>query len=206
MPESLVLAPVEASVYYFNLLHIIMDVNFRHWLEYQEQWGHLADDEDVGFQGEFWGAAGSGVLPISQDTGNILIQHRSGQVEQPGTWGVFGGALKGQYMKELESGDQKAFERSAREEFEEEAGPMAQQAQLKPAYIFKKDNFEYRNFIGLVPYESDPKGNWESQGHKWVDWEGLLEIEPKHFGLAALIKNSGSLIKAISKRNAAVSV
>jgi hypothetical protein len=41
---------------------------------------------------KFWGNLGAGILPISR-TGRILIAYRSLDVNEPHTWGIFGGKL-----------------------------------------------------------------------------------------------------------------
>ena len=155
------------------------------------------DDDDVGFTGDdegltnrgFWGNAGAGVLAIAADTGKILVQLRSGSVEEPYTYGVVGGAVK--------ASDVSGFERAASEEFEEETGARLQK--LIPAFRFQSGHFVYQNFIGIVPSEFQPRMNWEADGYEWVTWEELLRLHPKHFGLEALIKNSADLIKRYAR-------
>src|SRR3569833_3234259 len=41
----------------------------------------------------FWGAQGAGVVFIAGDARRFLLAHRSEDVEQPGTWGTWGGAI-----------------------------------------------------------------------------------------------------------------
>ena len=41
----------------------------------------------------FWGRRGAGCVIMAQDTGRFCIAHRSENVEQPGTWGTWGGAI-----------------------------------------------------------------------------------------------------------------
>jgi len=65
-------------------------------------------------------------------------------------------------------------------------------------YVYRIPNqtFEYHNFLGLLPGEFIPDLDWESEGYKWVDWEELLNIEPKHFGLEKLLKQEQTKIKS----------
>jgi hypothetical protein len=55
-----------------------------------------------------------------------------------------------------------------------------------------------KNFIND---EFEPELDWESEGYKWVTFDELMEIEPKHFGLEGLLADSQSLetIKNIVK-------
>jgi 8-oxo-dGTP pyrophosphatase MutT (NUDIX family) len=166
-------------------------------MNFWEFWQKLEDDEedddDYGFtDAGFWGQAGAGILAIAQDTGRILLQKRSSEVQEPNTFGVVGGALKNQYMQNLD------FESSAKEEFLEETGSHIQK--LIPAYQYKDSSgFVYQNFIGILPQEFTPEINWEAEEYRWVTWDQLLQIEPKHFGLKELVFNSANLIKRYSK-------
>lgn len=164
-------------------------------------------DDDVGYadngEGErFWGSAGAGVLPICTSTGNILVQFRSSSVEQPHTWGTFGGALRGKHLRMMQQGNEMgAFQSAAMEEFLEEMGTNVGKVQLVPAFQFKKGNFKYQNFIGLVAKEINPKRTWESDGYEWITYRKLQDLEPKHFGLEALIDNSRQQIRQICERS-----
>lgn len=166
-------------------------MNFRKFIEMISR-----DPEDEGFvdsgEGTFWGSMGAGVLPIAKDTGRMLVQLR-GAVEQPGTYGVIGGAVPGKYK-----GDRQAIINFLKKELKEEAG-YSGSVQLIDAYIFKKGRFQYFNFLGIVPREFDayamPGYEWEVEDYEWVSWEELIDLEPKHFGLEALISHSGQLIR-----------
>ena len=134
--------------------------------------------------GKFWGDAGAGILIISKDTKRILVAHRSEDVNEPDTWGVFGGAVN----------DPSNMKKAALRELEEETeydGPI----ELIPAYIFKAKTFEYHNYIGIVPKEFIPELDWENQGYKWLTLDELMELEPKHFGLVKLLNDRESVEK-----------
>ena len=143
---------------------------------------------------KFWGNVGAGVLPIAKNTGRILVNHRSSGVNEPNTWGVWGGALK----------NQESPRQGARTEFEEETEYIGH-IDLIPSYIFKKERggivvFEYHNFIGLVDGEFEPSLDWESQGYRWLTYSELLELPNKHFGLQALLQHDGNKIKQFAER------
>jgi len=133
----------------------------------------------------FWGNAGAGVLPICPRTGRILVGLRSPHVNEPNTWGVFGGAI--------DAGEDP--KKAALREIEEELGYRGD-IDLFPAYVFTSPGggFRYSNFIGLVDEEFEPKLNWETALAEWVTWDELQRLRPKHFGLEALLKHSGARI------------
>jgi len=101
----------------------------------------------------------------------------------------------------METNDPK---KTAKIELEEEAG-YGGNVKLINAYIYKKKDqegnniFTYYNYIGIIDDEFEPILNWETESYKWVTFEELLSIEPKHFGLKGLIENSKDLIKRYSK-------
>jgi len=149
---------------------------FRTWLE---------EFTDEGF----WGNVGAGILPIACTTGRLLIAHRSGQVMEPYTWGVWGGKVDDEQAMDLEG--------EAKREFQEETG-YSGSIEMHPAYVFRSSGgFEYHNFIGVLENEFEPRHNWETANHRWLTWEELQELSPKHFGLEALLSNSGSQIQQI---------
>lgn len=121
----------------------------------------------------FWGAQGAGCLFFAKDTGLFLVAHRSMHVEQPGTWGTWGGAIdRGEDPVD-------AVKREAHEEAGY-TGPI----EMHPAYVFTNGSFRYSNFILAVDSEFTPRLDWENQGYEWCelgDWP-----QPTHFGLVAL--------------------
>jgi len=136
----------------------------------------------------FWGRRGAGCLIMAQDTGRILIPLRSAEVEQPHTWGTFGGAI--------DTGEDPA--EAARREAQEEAGIRPRK--MIPLFVFKSQTFQYFNFLGLIPHEVDPRLNWESQEARWVypgEWP-----KPLHFGVEALLRDPKSVhaIRTLRKK------
>ena len=134
---------------------------------------------------EFWGSMGAGVLPICTTTGRILLAQRSGYVQEPYTWSSWGGKID-----DHETNPKEAALREFNEETQH-SGSM----NLLEAYIYKHGDFTYYDFIGLLDKEFQPKLNWETSRAEWVSYDELLKLNSKHFGLHALIKNSGDLIQ-----------
>lgn len=138
---------------------------------------HAAELERTGF----WGKRGAGSLVLSLKTRRILIAHRSQYVEQPGTWGTWGGAIDPKEQPE----------QAARRELVEEAG-IHNIRRMIPLFVFKHHSgFQYHNFLALTDEEETPKLDWESQGFRWVefgDWP-----HPMHPGLIALLDDRKSV-------------
>ncbi len=138
---------------------------------------HTIDGKD------FWGTAGAGVLPLCIKTGRFLLPFRSGYVQEPHTWGVWGGKID----------DGEEPREAVKREVEEEMGyNIAIKYEL--IYTYSHGSFKYYNFIGIVTQEFDPELNWETDKFKWVTWDELQKIKPKHFGLEALLKNGENKI------------
>lgn len=129
----------------------------------------------------FWGKQAAGCLFLATDTGRICIAHRSqGGVEQPGTWGTWGGAI--------DSGEDPAT--AVRREVKEEAGYTGK-LNLIPLFIFSHPSgFKYYNFLALVDKEFTPITNWETQNSAWFDYGRWPK--PLHPGLITLLHDSAS--------------
>lgn len=144
----------------------------------------------------FWGEEASGVLPICKKTGRILIGLRNGWVNEPYTWGNFGGAIGLSHGGKSE--EKLSPEDNALKELEEEVNYTGY-IKMIPSYIFKKSNFVYYNFLGIVEKEfnvdldSDPYS--EIIEAKWVTLNDFLNHNDLHFGLKSLINNSLEQIK-----------
>jgi len=145
---------------------------------------------------EFWGNEGAGLLVISASTGRILVPLRSRWVMEPLTWGVIGGKID--YEDEGEEADDPDPEAAAVREFIEETGYQGL-IEVTPAFVYEHENedgdvvFTYYNFIGVVEDEFVPQENWETERFAWMALDQLLEIEPKHYGLQALLDDEESL-------------
>ncbi len=133
----------------------------------------------------FWGKQGAGVLPIAMDTGRVLLALRSDEVEQPGTWNVWGGAID----------DGEDPYKAALREFREEAGSPGKIVKSKHLHEFRSDTFKYNTFAIYVPKEFKPTLNCESSDAQWFEigkWP-----TPLHFGLEEII-NKGKLTEGSS--------
>jgi 8-oxo-dGTP pyrophosphatase MutT (NUDIX family)/predicted GNAT family acetyltransferase len=139
---------------------------------------------------KFWGDQGAGVLIICRKTGRLLVAMRGEQVNEPNTWGIFGG--------KMDEGE--TPEEAAQRELVEESGYEGKY-ELIPAYVFEAPGkkFIYHNFIGIVEEEFQPEYDWETQYAEWMTLEELIKVEPKHFGLKKLLEKSMETIKKFAK-------
>ncbi len=131
----------------------------------------------------FYGKAGAGCVVMAKSTGRMLLPLRSRAVEQPGTYGVWGGAIN--------PGDNPKT--AAMREFEEETG-CKQHIEMTPIYVFRSPTgFVYHNFLAVVPDEFKPKLNWETDKAIWCALNKLPH--PLHFGLKAVLDDPESMAK-----------
>jgi 8-oxo-dGTP pyrophosphatase MutT (NUDIX family) len=137
---------------------------------------------------EFWGDEGAGLLVVAASTGRILVPLRSRYVMEPLTWGVHGGRIE----------PDEDPEEAAVREFVEETSYHGF-VETFPAFTYEyEDDFEevvfvFHNFIGVVPGEFKPQKNWETERFVWMTLPELVAVEPKHFGLQALLEDAESL-------------
>lgn len=129
-----------------------------------------------------FGAQAAGALPISRETGRMLLVLRSDGVLEPGTWGTVSGAHK----------IAEAPEAAAMRELREETGWTGDDAEIVmiPAFVFQETSFVFRNHIAVVPEEFVPSLGWEADDHVWCTLADLPS--PLHFGIAALIADPAS--------------
>lgn len=143
---------------------------------------HVSKGEDE----RFWGNRGAGILLIAKDTGRLLLVLRSQEVNEPGTWGIPGGAIDDEDESEVSA---------AKREAHEEVGYRGN-IEIHQSYIFKAAKFRYFNFIGIVPNEFTPRLDWENDEAEWFSLDELPS--PLHFGLKALLQNAGKQIADLS--------
>jgi 8-oxo-dGTP pyrophosphatase MutT (NUDIX family) len=143
---------------------------------------------DVLRQTGFWGAAGAGCLFLARNTGRLLLAHRSEgkhppfrAVEQPGTWGTWGGAID-PGESPVEAVCREAAEEAGREILPEDVTEL---------FVFRKGSFSYANFLVTVPEEFDPVLTWETQGSRWCDLGNWPE--PLHFGVTAILADADAV-------------
>lgn len=117
---------------------------------------HQQTLEDTGF----WGKMGAGGLFLAQNSGRILFALRSKHVQEPNTWGTFGGAAdEGENPKQ-----------AAHREMVEETGYKGT-IKMIPMFVFRHSSgFQYHNFLAIIPKEFRPRLDWENSGFKWVDF------------------------------------
>jgi 8-oxo-dGTP pyrophosphatase MutT (NUDIX family) len=151
---------------------------------------HAQALEDTGF----WGEQGAGAIFLAKSTNRILIALRSESVEQPHTWGSWGGAI------DSHEDPLKAAVREA----EEEAGYTGGIDAAYPLFVFKKESFRYHNFLLVVEDEFQPHLNWENDGYRWCEFGEWPS--PLHFGLHSLLgdKNSVETIIHVIQQNSAI--
>ncbi|MEX2614488.1 MAG: NUDIX hydrolase [Alphaproteobacteria bacterium] len=149
---------------------------------------HMAALRQTGF----WGRAAAGCLIMAEETGRILIPHRSEHCQQPNTWGTWGGAL--------DHGESPVD--AVLRELSEEAGFHAP-VETIPLYVFRHESgFQYHNFLITTAREFEPAINWETQAFAWTEFGNWPE--PAHFGLKALLAHDESLAILRQKAMAAV--
>ena len=138
----------------------------------------------------YWGSMAAGIMPVCSSTGRVLIAFRSAHVNEPHTWGTIGGKL------DIDEGIDETIEEAALRELVEETeydGDM----DMRKAYVFTDGSFSYHNFFGVVSEEFEPQLNWETERFEWMTFRELKQLSPKHFGLSALLKNSGGELSAL---------
>ena len=122
----------------------------------------------------FWGSKGAGILVFCTSTQRFLLGLRSKYVREPGTWGIFGGAIDGNENPE----------KAAKRELEEETQYRGS-VTLKLLDIFQSGDFKFHNFVGLVPEEFKAQLDWENDGAEWFAFEDFPDN--LHFGLNRLL-------------------
>lgn len=137
---------------------------------------------------EFWGTSGSGVLIVAADTKRILLGLRSADVNEPHTWGNFGGAIgiddNGNVEEALSPED------NAIKEMNEEIGYFGS-LEMIPSFTYRGGSFTYYNFVGIVATESlIPLGNinWEVSELRWFTLDEVSALPNLHFGVSELMK------------------
>lgn len=145
-------------------------------IESDEHWQAL---EQTGF----WGNQGAGCILLARSTGRLCIAHRSKDVEEPHTWGTWGGAI--------DSGENPAT--AAKRELQEEAG-YSGHVDMVPLYVFRHPSgFTYYNFLAVVDEEFSPEMDWETQGYRWFEYGQWPK--PLHRGMVSLLNDSASTNK-----------
>jgi len=156
----------------------IKHMTYGPWELSHENIIHENDDEhwDTLSKTGFWGKQAAGCIFYSLDTNRYLIAHRSNMVQEPGTWGTWGGAM---------DNDESPTQAVSREIYEETG--YNGKVDLKHIWTFQHSSgFKYHNYVAIVPNEFVPTMNWETQGYAWVSLNDLPK--PIHSGLAKFLQ------------------
>lgn len=122
----------------------------------------------------FFGDRGAGCVVYAEDTKRFLIARRSGAVNEPHTWGTWGGAAH------ADESPKQTAERELREETKY-SGPLT----LEPVASYRRGDFIYQNYVARVPHEFTPELDNETEDFAWVasgNWP-----HPRHFGFVHII-------------------
>lgn len=108
----------------------------------------------------------AGIIPLAASTGRILLSLRPGWLEPSTgeTWAGWGGsAHHGESPSE-----------TALRELYEETGYDGQ-ITLFPCHLYQRpdQDFQYQNFIGVIPEEFEPHLNMENESAAWVTMSEL---------------------------------
>lgn len=123
----------------------------------------------------FWGKYGAGCLFLCPKTKRLCWAHRSLYVNEPGTWGTWGGAID----------DKEIPAEAVLREIKEETG-FNGKVKLMELPVFKHSSgFHYFNYLAVVAKEFRPKVDWENQGFRWVDYKKVPT--PTHDGAKWLV-------------------
>jgi 8-oxo-dGTP pyrophosphatase MutT (NUDIX family) len=147
---------------------------------------------DVGYVGEHYGTAGSGILYFHDIY--ILLLKRSGEVVSPYVWGVPGGAIPvdsrtGHPMDPLQS---------ALKEAREEMGRLPPGGDAQPSDVHVAEDpishFRYTTYsIELAEvafFGWEPRLNWEHDDWGWFTvHEALMQLD-LHPGVADMLSRS----------------
>lgn len=162
-------------------------------------------DDDFGYRQNPWGKVGAGILFVCEEDDTMLLMHRSGNVEEPFTWGVPGGAIIGEgwhdWHFDVEPYTDKELWEGAKRETWEECGdlpPHLSDTQIKHIFDFKKGDFVFRDFVVVITKEQ--KDNWDIDLEMAVDsWEnndfGWFSLNnlphPLHMGVRFIFMHLG---------------
>jgi len=126
----------------------------------------------------FWGKAAAGSILFASKTKRFCLSHRGPDVQEPSTWGMWGGA-----MDPGENPGQAAI-RELREETQYRGD-----VKLEYLWTYKHSTgFAYHNFVAIVEAEFRPQIDWETQGYRWFDIMNRSQWpSPLHFGVKTLL-------------------
>ena len=141
---------------------------------------------------KYWGRMGAGVLFMHKN--KVLLTLRSDEVEQPGTWGVPGGAVTLDsydevYTQSSSAGNiqlsEDAIFDSAMRESAEELGALPDDYEVMDHVVYADQKFQYHTFFVAVDIKWPVTLNWENTDYGWFSKKKLPS--PLHFGVEYLI-------------------
>lgn len=162
-------------------------------------------DSDFEYRKNPYGKVGAGILFICEEDNTLLLMHRSGDVEEPYTWGVPGGAVIGEgfhdwYFDVEPYTDEELWDGAKRETYEEcgEIPPNLSDDQIRHVFDFRRGDFLFRDFVVVISKEQ--KDNWDIDVDTAPDaWENIdfgwftLETLPRplHMGVKFIFSHLG---------------
>lgn len=148
----------------------------------------------------FWGRAGAGILFVCESDETLMLVLRSQDVEQPGTWGIPGGACgEDGFFDEGERSDISEEEawRCAVKETKEELQYFPKKWKVTGIVEYRKEDFVYRTFIVNVSaaekknLSRKSRLNWENDA---LEWRKLSAVNPDdadlHFGVRHVLRET----------------
>ena len=133
---------------------------------------------DEGRVGKYWGSAGSGFLFTTGE--RILLLKRAPWVDQPGTWGIPGGAIP----VDSDTGKPLSPLKGALREVREEVG-MVPSYRMYDTYVFRDGSFSFTTFIATTE-EFTPRLDDENTAYVWADREEVARLR-LHPGVKKLL-------------------
>jgi len=149
----------------------------------------------------FWGTAGAGILFVCEEDQTYFLMHRSRSVEQPRTWGIPGGSVKGEGFYDsgmsAERPTDATFWKGAKKETKEECGdlPNMSKSDIIGYIDFVSGSFIYRNFIVSLSLEEKLEWtptielNWENDTYEWISFDDVDSYN-LHFGVVYVLDNN----------------
>ncbi len=134
-------------------------------------------------QHNYWGSKAAGLFIICKEDGTGLLLKRSAGVQNPGTWGIAGGAL--------EHGEDNSLEGAKREALEE-LSALPPLNDFIDTVIFKDGDFTYTTYVYNISREAKKqwtqqiKLNWENDRWQWFSLDSLPAN--LHFGVEFIKK------------------